>query len=161
MDTCECYPAGVQVVKMGYFPCALVHPMLTFNINLLEFVTIVSHHMAPNVAGWSNALQYFLSICRYLVGEKVRAFLSWVLEGTEASFRRQYNGVSEMHCIGITFLLRWQTRKSIHGSGIRPPLWQCPQTIPTPQIAPVASKPAPLHQSLLEGHLPHSVSWIC
>ena len=73
---------------MGYFPCAPVRPTLAFDINLLEFVTIASHHMAPNVAGWSNALQYFLSIHRYLVGEKVCAFLSWVSEGTEASFRR-------------------------------------------------------------------------
>jgi len=56
---------------MGYFPCALVHPTLAFDINLLEFVTIRSHHMAPNITGWSSILQYFLSICGYLVGEKV------------------------------------------------------------------------------------------
>ena len=120
MDICECYPAGVQLVEMGYFPCAPVRPTLAFDINL-EFVTIASHHMAPSVTGWSSTLQYFLSIRRYLVGEKVRAFLTFVSEGTEESFRIQYDDVSEMHCIGIKFSLRWQTRKSIHGSGIRPP----------------------------------------
>jgi hypothetical protein len=61
---------------MGYFPCALVRPTLAFNINLLEFITIGSHQMAPNVAGWSSTLQYFLSIRGYLVSEKVCIFLS-------------------------------------------------------------------------------------
>ncbi len=75
LSICECYPAGVQLVEMGYFPCAPVRPTLAFDINLLEFVTIGSHHMAPNVTGWSSVLQYFLSIRGYLVGEKVRPAL--------------------------------------------------------------------------------------
>ena len=56
---------------MGYFPCAPVRPTLAVDINFLEFVTIGSHQMAPNVTGWSNTLQDFLSIRGYLVGEKV------------------------------------------------------------------------------------------
>jgi hypothetical protein len=60
---------------MGYFPCAPVHPSLAIDINLLEFVTIASHHMAPNVLGWANTLQCFLSICGYLIGEKVQNLL--------------------------------------------------------------------------------------
>jgi hypothetical protein len=73
---------------MGYFPCTLIHPTFAFDINLLEFVTIASHHMAPNVTGWSSTLQYFLSICGYLVGEKAHEFLTGrVLYGTEESFR--------------------------------------------------------------------------
>ena len=72
---------------MGYIPCAPVRPMLAFDIDLLEFVTIGSHYMAPNVAGWSSVLQHFLSICRYLVGEKVCAYLIRVLYGIKESFR--------------------------------------------------------------------------
>ena len=70
---------------MGYFPSAPIRPTLAFDINLLEFVTIGSHHMAPNVTGWSNALQYFLSIRRYTFGEQVRAFLTRVSYDTEES----------------------------------------------------------------------------
>ena len=56
---------------MGYFPCAPIRPTLTVDINLLEPVTIGSHHMAPNVNGWSSTLQNFLSVRGYLLGEKV------------------------------------------------------------------------------------------
>ena len=72
LSICECYPASVQLVEMGYFPCAPVRPTLAIDINLLEFVTIVSHHMAPNVMGWSSTLQEFLSLRGYLLSEKVR-----------------------------------------------------------------------------------------
>jgi len=71
LSVCECYPASVQLVEMGYFPCAPVRPTLTFDINLLELVTIASHHMAPNVTGWSSSLQEFLLLRGYLLGEKV------------------------------------------------------------------------------------------
>ena len=62
----ECW---MQLVEMGYFPCAPIRPTLAVDINLLEFVSIASHHMAPNVTGWSSTLQHFLSIRGYLVGE--------------------------------------------------------------------------------------------
>ena len=68
---CECRPASVQLVEMGYFPCAPVRPSLAVDINLLEFVTIASHTMAPNVKGWSDTLQSFLTVRGFLLGEKV------------------------------------------------------------------------------------------
>jgi hypothetical protein len=92
---------------MGYFPCAPVRPTLAFDINLLEFVTIGSHHMAPNVAGWSSTLQYFLSIRGYLVGEKVRVFLTRFrmalrshLGNDSAALRKCIALVSSSHCDG-------------------------------------------------------------
>ena len=91
---------------MGYFPCAPVRPTFAFDINLLEFVTIGSHYMAPNVTGWSSALQYFLSIRGYLVGGKVCKFLARVSYRKEESFRTRFGGASGMHCIGIEFSLR-------------------------------------------------------
>jgi len=63
---------------MGYFPCALICPTLAVDINLLEFVTIALHHMAPNVKGWSSTLQNFLSVCGYLLGEEVCDHDLWV-----------------------------------------------------------------------------------
>jgi hypothetical protein len=78
LSICECYPASVQLVEMGYFPCAPVRPTLAFDINLLEFVTIASHHMAPNVTGWSSSLQEFLSLRGYLLSEKVRGTVGTV-----------------------------------------------------------------------------------
>ena len=70
---------------MGYFPSVPIRPTLAVDINLLEFVSIGSHYMAPNVAGWSNAIQYFLSIRGYTFGEQVRAFITRVSDGTEDS----------------------------------------------------------------------------
>src|SRR5258707_13073587 len=99
LSICECYPAGVQLVEMGYFPCAPVRPTIAFDINLLEFVTIGSHHMAPNVMGWSSTLQYFLSIRGYLVGEKVCVSLcAKVSYGTDESLRTRFGGASGMPC---------------------------------------------------------------
>jgi len=72
LSICDCYPAAVQLVNIGYFPCAPVRPTLAIDINLLEFVTLASHNMAPNVMGWSNTLQEFLSIRGYLLGAKVQ-----------------------------------------------------------------------------------------
>jgi len=71
LSVCECYPAITQLLDIGYFPCVPVRPMLAFDINLLELVTIASHHMAQNVAGWSSSLQEFLLIHGYPLGEKV------------------------------------------------------------------------------------------
>ena len=95
---------------MGYFPSALVRPTLALDINMLEFVAIGLH----------SEIEYYPSITKYLVCHKVRAFLIRVLYDAEESFRTQTRGVSEVHCIGIEFSLRWQTRKSINRSGIRP-----------------------------------------
>jgi hypothetical protein len=72
LSICDCYPAAVQLINIGYFPCAPVRPTLAIDINLLEFVTLASHNMAPNVMGWSNTLQEFLSIHGYLLGAKVQ-----------------------------------------------------------------------------------------
>lgn len=84
---------------MGYFPCAPVHPTLAFDINLLEFVTIGSHHMAPNVTGWSGTIQYFLSIRGYLVGEKVYVFCARDLYDTDKSLG--YNSTALGKCIAL------------------------------------------------------------
>jgi hypothetical protein len=71
LSVCKCYPASIQLLDIGYFPCAPVRPTLAFDINLLELVTIASHYMALNVTGWSSSLQEFLSIRGYPLGEKV------------------------------------------------------------------------------------------
>ena len=76
LSICDCYPAAVQLVDIGYFPCAPVRPTLAIDINLLEFVTLASHNMAPNVMGWSNTLQEFLSIRGYLFGAKVQGLFT-------------------------------------------------------------------------------------
>ena len=104
LSICECYPSGAQLIEMGYFPCAPTRPTLAIDINFLEFVSIASHHMAPNVAGWSAAIQSFLSIRGYLGGEKVHISLTRVLYRAEESFRTRYGGVSETRYIGTGFL---------------------------------------------------------
>jgi hypothetical protein len=68
---CDCKPAGVQLVELGYFPCAPVRPSLAVDINFLEFVTTASHYMAPNVLGWASTLHEFLHVRAYSIGSEV------------------------------------------------------------------------------------------
>jgi hypothetical protein len=89
---------------MGYFPCAPIRPTLAVDINLLEFVTIGSHNMAPNVKGWSDTLQSFLAVCSFLLGGKVRD-----------------------HDIQAT-----RVRCSIQSGCITTALWECATLVPVP-----------------------------
>ncbi|KZV91907.1 hypothetical protein EXIGLDRAFT_586847, partial [Exidia glandulosa HHB12029] len=56
---CLCRPAAQQLVVKGYFPCAPIRPSLAFNLRLLEFISIHSLNVAPNVTAWAMTLESF------------------------------------------------------------------------------------------------------
>ncbi|KZV83385.1 hypothetical protein EXIGLDRAFT_595291, partial [Exidia glandulosa HHB12029] len=56
---CNCRPAAEQLLARGYFPCAPKRPSLAFNLNVLEFITLHSHNVAPNVTAWATTLQQY------------------------------------------------------------------------------------------------------
>ncbi|KAF9503572.1 hypothetical protein BS47DRAFT_1262726, partial [Hydnum rufescens UP504] len=51
---CPCAPAPVQLVKQGLFPCSPVHPALAVSLEMLEFVSELFVHLAPNEAAWAD-----------------------------------------------------------------------------------------------------------
>ncbi|KAF9517886.1 hypothetical protein BS47DRAFT_1290429, partial [Hydnum rufescens UP504] len=58
---CPCAPAPVQLVKRGLFPCSPVYPALAVSLNMLEFVSTLFVHLAPNETAWADALTSFLA----------------------------------------------------------------------------------------------------
>jgi hypothetical protein len=58
---CSCSPAPVQLVKRGLFPCSPVYPALAVSIEMLEFVSMLFVHLAPNETAWAEALVMFLA----------------------------------------------------------------------------------------------------
>ncbi|KAF9514979.1 hypothetical protein BS47DRAFT_1450002 [Hydnum rufescens UP504] len=58
---CPCAPAPVQLVKQGLFPCSPVYPALAVSLDMLEFVSTLFVHLAPNETAWADALTSFLA----------------------------------------------------------------------------------------------------
>ncbi|KAF9505469.1 hypothetical protein BS47DRAFT_1306579 [Hydnum rufescens UP504] len=54
-------PAPVQLVKRGLFPCSPVYPALAVSLDMLEFVSTLFVHLAPNETAWADALTSFLA----------------------------------------------------------------------------------------------------
>ncbi|KAF9514319.1 hypothetical protein BS47DRAFT_1264575, partial [Hydnum rufescens UP504] len=65
LDVCECRSAPVQLVQDGFFPCALVWPTLAVSLDMLEFVSELFHHIAPNERGWVATLTKYLKTRGY------------------------------------------------------------------------------------------------
>lgn len=59
LQVCECWSAAEQLLRRGYFPCAPKRPSLAFSIRLLEFISIHSLNVAPNITAWGASLQRF------------------------------------------------------------------------------------------------------
>lgn len=56
---CACTPAAEQLLAMGYFPCAPRGPSIAFSTALLDFISIHSLNVAPNITAWAETLQTF------------------------------------------------------------------------------------------------------
>ncbi|KAJ8093793.1 hypothetical protein PM082_009654 [Marasmius tenuissimus] len=67
---CKCWSAAEQLVQLGLFPCAPLHPSLAVEMKLLEFVTGLFVRVAPNQTAFCGALEEFLANRGYhLAGE--------------------------------------------------------------------------------------------
>ncbi|KAG2030269.1 hypothetical protein BDR03DRAFT_936698 [Suillus americanus] len=58
--TCPCFPAPLQLLCHGLFPCAPVAPSLTVDLHILEFVHLLFVCQSPNQTAWCNAVETFL-----------------------------------------------------------------------------------------------------
>lgn len=57
---CDQRPAAVQLVRRGLFPCSPLAPTLAVNMDMLEFVSELFVHMAPNERAWAATLTKYL-----------------------------------------------------------------------------------------------------
>ncbi|KAG1882379.1 hypothetical protein F4604DRAFT_1577463 [Suillus subluteus] len=57
---CPCYPAPLQLLRRGLFPCAPVSPSLAVDLRVLEFVRLLFIRQSPNHTAWCDAVETFL-----------------------------------------------------------------------------------------------------
>ncbi|KAG2068987.1 hypothetical protein BDR04DRAFT_1129041 [Suillus decipiens] len=57
---CPCFPAPLQLLHHGLFPCAPVAPSLAVDLHVLEFVCLLFICQSPNHTAWCNAVETFL-----------------------------------------------------------------------------------------------------
>jgi hypothetical protein len=69
---CKCVPVAVRLVNQGLFPCAPLWPSLAVSIDMLEFVSILFVHQAPNERAWCSALELYLNARGYHFVAQVR-----------------------------------------------------------------------------------------
>lgn len=59
LTICSCLPAAEQLLLRGYFPSAPLRPTLAFSVRVLEFISLHSLNVAPNVTAWADTLQQY------------------------------------------------------------------------------------------------------
>ncbi|KAF9512993.1 hypothetical protein BS47DRAFT_1273608, partial [Hydnum rufescens UP504] len=52
--------APEQLMEIGYFPCAPVYPTLAVSLDMLELVSILFVHSAPNERAWAATITKYL-----------------------------------------------------------------------------------------------------
>lgn len=68
---CPCFPAPLQLLRRGLFPCAPMVPSLAVDLRVLEFVRLLFVRQSPNQTAWCDALETFLDGMRYKLTSKV------------------------------------------------------------------------------------------
>jgi hypothetical protein len=74
LDVCECRPAPLQLVQLGFFPCSPVRPTLAVSLDMLEFVAELFLYVAPNERGWAATVVTYLKArgYRFATGDSFR-----------------------------------------------------------------------------------------
>ncbi|KZV80544.1 hypothetical protein EXIGLDRAFT_629975, partial [Exidia glandulosa HHB12029] len=70
---CACRPAAEQLLAQGFFPSAPRRPSLAFSLVMLEFITLHSMNVAPNVTAWASTLQQYWAR-RHMVSNQGETF---------------------------------------------------------------------------------------
>ncbi|KIJ30560.1 hypothetical protein M422DRAFT_267904 [Sphaerobolus stellatus SS14] len=65
---CRCQPAAVTLMKYGFFACSPIQPSIAFDVNLLELISLTMLNLAPNITGWTLALEAFWLKKGYTLG---------------------------------------------------------------------------------------------
>jgi hypothetical protein len=68
---CPCFPAPLQLLRSGLFPCAPVAPSLAVDLRVLEFVRLLFVRQSPNHTAWCDAVETFLDGMGYKLTSKV------------------------------------------------------------------------------------------
>ncbi|KAG1781440.1 hypothetical protein EV702DRAFT_962436 [Suillus placidus] len=68
---CPCFPAPLQLLHRGLFPCAPVAPSLAVDLRVLEFVHLLFICQSPNHTAWCNAVETFLDGMGYMLTSMV------------------------------------------------------------------------------------------
>ncbi|KAG1838530.1 hypothetical protein DFJ58DRAFT_718722 [Suillus subalutaceus] len=56
---CPCFPAPLQLLCRGLFPCAPVTPSLAVDLRILEFIHLLFVRQSPNQTAWCDAVETF------------------------------------------------------------------------------------------------------
>ncbi|KAI6018346.1 hypothetical protein EDC04DRAFT_2869985 [Pisolithus marmoratus] len=67
---CSCVPAAIQLLWMGYFPCAPLGPTLAVSLQLLSLVRQLFMWMPPNTSAWCESFEAYLAGLGYKVDTK-------------------------------------------------------------------------------------------
>ncbi|KAI5985254.1 hypothetical protein EDD15DRAFT_2390194 [Pisolithus albus] len=67
---CPCVPAALQLLWMGYFPCAPLGPSLAVSLQLLSLVRQLFMRMPPNTSAWCESFEAYLAGMGYRVDTK-------------------------------------------------------------------------------------------
>ncbi|EDR08566.1 uncharacterized protein LACBIDRAFT_327110 [Laccaria bicolor S238N-H82] len=65
LSVCNCTSPALQLLELGFFPCAPINPSLAVDLNMLEFVNELFVNAAPNTTAWCETLEAFLGNRRY------------------------------------------------------------------------------------------------
>jgi hypothetical protein len=68
---CTCLSPALQLLELGFFPCAPLSPSLAVDLNMLEFVNELFVNAAPNVTAWCETLESFLGNQKYKLQNQV------------------------------------------------------------------------------------------
>ncbi|KAI6143416.1 hypothetical protein BKA82DRAFT_4331278 [Pisolithus tinctorius] len=111
LAVCPCAPAALQLLWMGYFPCAPLGPTLAVSLQLLSFVRQLFMRIPPNTSAWCESLEAYLAAMGYKVDTKRCPLCfggqSWQNNNSEHGF----SDVDAIVCIDACFT---QKRRSRH-----------------------------------------------
>ncbi|KAG6913082.1 hypothetical protein DXG01_009818, partial [Tephrocybe rancida] len=61
LTICPCSPAPRQLIQRGCFALAPLEPTLVVDFKVLDFVSMLFLHVAPNNTGWTDTVETFLT----------------------------------------------------------------------------------------------------
>ncbi|KIK14083.1 hypothetical protein PISMIDRAFT_117656, partial [Pisolithus microcarpus 441] len=86
LTVCPCAPAALQLLWIGYFPCAPLGPTLAVSLQLLSLVRQLFMRMPPNTSAWCESFEAYLAGMGYKVD-------------TKEGIRRRFSNAYHWYCI--------------------------------------------------------------
>ncbi|KAI6096296.1 hypothetical protein EDD16DRAFT_1500644 [Pisolithus croceorrhizus] len=119
---CLCVPTAIQLLWMGFFPCAPLGPTLAISLPVLSLVRQLFMCTPPNISAWSESLEAYLGGMGYKVDTK---------EGIQWRFGNAYH----WYCI-LEISLEEYIQQHLQGSAPSPPdLCPAPSSFQDPSVS--------------------------